>query len=154
METPRFVSPDFQPPLPPAGPGFVLVQLGVEHNEADLEAWSSSVDHIHATPGFADWSWPDEPMTPQRNLEDLRQHVEDFSERRGFTYSVLSDPGAEVIGCVYIYPSPEPGVDARVRSWVRATHAELDAPLARTVTDWLRAGWPFDAVDYAPRAGV
>jgi hypothetical protein len=146
-----FVPATFVIPSPPAGAGFVLTPLLVEHNEGDLNAWSSSVAHIHATPGFVGHPWPDEPMTLERNEADLQGHVDDFAARRGFTYSVQSDPGAEVVGCVYIYPSDDDGVDAHVRSWVRASRAELDAPLYRTVRDWLAADWPFVTVDYAAR---
>lgn len=149
---PPFVDPSFSPPPPPRGTGYALMPLGVEHNEGDLDAWSSSVGHIHGTPGFEGRRWPDGPMTLERNLADLQGHVEDFTLRRGFTYSVLSDPGREVIGCVYIYPSDSGDVDAAVRSWVRVSRAELDAPLARTVTEWLNAAWPFRRYDYAPRA--
>lgn len=38
-----------------------------------------------------------------------------------------------------------------MRSWVRATHADLDGPLYRTVVDWLQSDWPFISYDYAPR---
>ncbi len=150
---PNFVDPLFAPPTPPKGPGFVLTPLGVEHNERDLHAWSSSVEHIHGTAGFEGHPWPDEPMTLERNLEDLRRHAEDFAHRRGFTYAVLADPGGDVVGCVYIYPSPLHDADAAVRSWVRAGRAELDTPLHATVTAWLDAAWPFRRYDYAPRAG-
>ena len=44
------------------------------------------------------------------------------------------------------------GVDARAQSWVRASHAELDAPLWRAVAEWLASDWPFGSVEYAPRA--
>jgi hypothetical protein len=149
-----FVPDHLALPDPPSGPGFYLAPLGLEHNAADLEAWSSSVEHIHATAGFAGHDWPDAPMTLERNHEDLRVHVEDFAARRGFTYTVLSDPGDEVLGCVYIYPAPDQGVDANVRSWVRASRAELDGPLFWTVHDWLDAAWPFGAVAYAARPSV
>ncbi|HEX3795296.1 MAG TPA: hypothetical protein VHV57_12425 [Acidimicrobiales bacterium] len=152
MSESGFVRPDFEAPAPPTGDGFLLTQLLLEHNEGDLDAWSSSVDHIHATAGFEGHPWPDDPMTLERNLEDLRGHVEDFEARRGFTYSVQADPGGEVVGCVYIYPSPKDDIDADVRSWVRATRPELDTPLYLTVTEWLRSAWPFATFDYAPRA--
>jgi hypothetical protein len=121
------------------------------YNEGDLDAWSSSVDHIHATPGFAGHPWPDAPMTLERNARDLAEHESDFAHRRGFTYSVLSEEGGEVIGCVYIYPSAREGVAADVRSWVRASHAALDTAVYVTVLEWLRADWPFSTFDYAPR---
>jgi hypothetical protein len=146
-----FVPTHFALPAPPRGTGFVLTPLSLSHNERDLQAWSSSVNHIHATAGFAGHPWPDEPMTLERNARDLQAHEDDFAHRRGFTYSVLSEPGDEVIGCVYIYPSAKSEVDADVRSWVRATRAGLDAPLYATVYEWLQAEWPFDTFDYAPR---
>jgi hypothetical protein len=41
-----------------------------------------------------------------------------------------------------------------VRSWVRASQAELDAALYAVVVDWLGAAWPFATFDYAPRHGA
>jgi hypothetical protein len=151
MTQTAFVPEQFDPPPPPQGVGFALVPLRVEHNEGDLDAWSSSVDHIHGTPGFAGHPWPDEPMTLERNAGDLAGHEEDFALRRGFTYSVVSETGDETIGCVYIYPSAKDDVEADVRSWVRATRADLDTPVYQTVTEWLRTDWPFTSFDYAPR---
>jgi hypothetical protein len=153
---PHFVPAHFALPTPPRGPGFVLTPIRLAYNARDLEAWSSSVNHIHATAGFAGHPWPNEPMTLERNAEDLQEHEDDFAHRRGFTYSVLTEPGDEVIGCVYIYP-PANGdghVEAEVRSWVRATRAALDGPLYATVLEWLHAEWPFSTFAYAPRAGA
>jgi hypothetical protein len=133
---------------------FRLEPLGPQHNAADYATWTSSIDHITATPGFADWDWPDSSLTIEDNLADLVQHEKDFAERIGFTYTVLStvlDPQDDVIGCVYLYPSDQPGSDVHVRSWVRRDHADLDEPLWRAVTAWLAADWPFEAPEYAPR---
>ena len=146
-----FVPPEFILPAPPAGDGFHLTPLLVEHTEADLDAWSTSVEHIHATPGFEGHPWPDEPMTVERNREDLQGHVDDWEARRGFTYSVVSDPDGEVVGCVYVYPSRTDGTEAHVRSWVRASRPELDVPVDRLVSTWLAESWPFRAVEYAAR---
>jgi hypothetical protein len=65
---------------------------------------------------------------------------------------VLDPANRDVIGCVYIYPLPDSDDDARALSWVRASHAELDVPLWRAVSDWLSSDWPFGSVEYAPRA--
>jgi hypothetical protein len=151
MAAPPFVPVHFAPPPPPRGPGFVLTPLLVSHNERDLAAWASSVEHIHATPGFATYPWPDEPMTLERNERDLAAHEDDFAHRVGFTYTVLSEDDSDVIGCVYIYPSAKEGCDADVRSWVRASKAGLDELLYAVVIDWLGAAWPFATFDYAPR---
>jgi hypothetical protein len=82
---------------------FRLEPLGPQHNTADYAAWTASIGHIRATPGFAGASWPHQ-MSPAENLRDLERHAQDFIARRGFTYTVLSTATGEVIGCVYIYP--------------------------------------------------
>jgi hypothetical protein len=146
-----FVPDEFDPPDGLATPRFRLAPLGPQHNEADYAAWTSSMQHIRETPGFANRRWPRE-MTLDQNRDDLLRHQRDFQARTGFTYTVLGADD-DVIGCVYIYPlepDPEPGV-AHVESWVRADHAELDAPLHRAVTDWLARDWPFQRIDYAER---
>lgn len=144
-----FVPDDFDVPLAFAGDGFVLEPLGPQHNEADHEAWSSSIEHIRDTPGFPDGRWPS-PMSSAANLADLERHARDFSNRTGFTYTVLDDVG-DVVGCVYIYPSKAPDHDADASSWVRATRSDLDVPLWRAVSAWLADDWPFASVDYATR---
>ena len=146
-----FVPPDFDVPLGLETPEFVLEPLGPEHNESDYDAWSSSLEHVAATPGFPDCSWP-RPMTLDENLADLERHAEDFRTRKGFTYTVLDPAGRDVIGCVYIYPLRDRDHSASVLSWVRKSHAHLDIPLWRAVGEWLESDWPFAGVEYAPRA--
>jgi hypothetical protein len=149
---PEFVPPGFDVPLGLETSEFVLEPLGPEHNELDYDAWTSSMEHITATPGYPDGSWPRE-MTVDQNRADLQRHADDFRTRKGFTYTVLDPSSRDVIGCVYIYP-PRDGdadVDACVLSWVRESHARLDTPLWRAVTEWLESDWPFAGVEYAPR---
>ena len=146
-----FVPPRFVAPRALAAERFRLEPLGPQHNDSDYEAWSSSVEHIHRTPGWETSRWPDD-RTPADNLRDLQRHADDFEQRKGFTYTVLGPAGDEVIGCVYVYPAAGEEHDAKVLSWVRASRAELDVPLWRVVTDWLADEWPFERVDYAERA--
>ena len=150
-----FVPDSFVPPTGLEHPAFRLRPLGPEHNASDHAAWSSSLDHIRATPGFEGLSWP-HPMSLDENRADLVRHADDFAARTGFTYTVLAPGGdaSTVIGCVYIYPGDSPGYDARVRSWVRAADAALDPVLYLAVADWLGADWPFRAIDYAPRSAA
>jgi hypothetical protein len=143
-----FVPPDFVVPTEAALLGLHLVPLGPEHNAADHAAWTSSIDHIRATPGFPDGSWP-RPMSLEENLGDLERHAEDFQRRRGFTYTVLD--ADEVVGCLYIYPSADEDVDATVQSWVRADRAALDRPFADAVRGWVLDTWPFTATRYDGR---
>jgi RimJ/RimL family protein N-acetyltransferase len=144
-----FVPDDFDVPTELRTPSFVLRPLGPQHNEQDYAAWSSSIEHIRSTPGFPDGNWP-RPMTLEENERDLRRHADHFAARKGFTYTVLSPDEDDVIGCVYIYPGAEDAA-AIVQSWVRESHAHLDAELYRAVTRWLDEHWPFDSVDYGAR---
>ena len=143
-----FVPVDFEVPLELATDRFRLEPLGPEHNERDHDAWTSSITHIRATPGFPDGKWPTE-MSSEQNLADLVRHAEDFAARTGFTYSVLD--GDEVIGCVYLYATNDGEHDVEAKSWVRASHAELDAVLWETVSSWLAEAWPFECPLYGQR---
>ncbi len=147
----EFVPPAFKVPLGLQTSEFVLEPLGPEHNEQDYDAWTSSMEHIAATPGFAGGSWP-RTMTLDENRADLQRHADDFRNRNGFTYTVLDPASRDVIGCVYIYPLRDSDHDARALSWVRASRAELDTPLWRAVSEWLESDWPFAGVEYASRA--
>jgi hypothetical protein len=129
---------------------FALEPLDVGHNDADYAAWTSSIEHIRQTPGFAEGTWP-VLMTLAQNEADLAGHARDFAGRTGFTYTVLDPASRDVIGCVYVYPPRREGYDADVCSWVRADRAELDKPLYETVRQWLASNWPFARPDYASR---
>jgi hypothetical protein len=153
-----FVPVDFAVPEGLTAGEFRLEPLGPQHNAADYAAWTASIGHIQATPGFAGTDWPHE-MSLAENLGDLERHAQDFAERRGFTYTVLSTDAGEVIGCVYIYPprgESQGGASAgeqhaAVSSWVRADRAELDPALYHAVRAWLERDWPFRSIEYAPR---
>src|SRR3954469_8878973 len=143
-----FVAEDFEPPAGLAAERFVLEPLGPEHNADDHEAWSSSIEHIRATPGFENGDWP-RTMTLEENRGDLERHAHDFATRTGFTYTVLDPASRAVIGCVYIYPDKTGGHDAVVASWMRASHAGLDMALRALVSRWRADAWPFQRVAYA-----
>ena len=143
-----FVPVDFEPPTSLVTDEFRLEPLGPQHNESDHAAWTSSIGHIRATPGFTDGSWPPrDGMTLEKNLSDLRGHADGFTARRGFTFTVLDPNDHDVIVCVYIYPSKSEDWDVTVHSWVRADRSSLDVPLADAVARWLAADWPWERVD-------
>ena len=158
MSDGQFVPEDFAVPDGLIAAEFRLAPLGPQHNEADYAAWTASIDHIKATPGFPDGNWPHE-MSLSDNLRDLERHARDFAERRGFTYTVLSTGTGDVIGCVYIYPAsghePSGGAKGRrhasVQSWVHADWAALDPVLHDAVLAWVERDWPFDSIEYARR---
>jgi hypothetical protein len=147
----RPLGDDFDPPKKLSAEGFLLVPLHVEHNERDYRAWTSSMEHIRATPGFPNGSWPRQ-MSLEDNGRDLARHAADFAAQEGFTYTVLDSEDGDVVGCVYLYPAgPESRAEVTARSWVRVSRADLDETLWRVVSEWLRRDWPWSSVDYAPR---
>lgn len=166
----EFVPADFVVPRTLEGEGFLLEPLGPEHNDSDHAAWSGSIEHIRATPGFTAALWQGDdwpyPMSSEQNLADLQMHAREFAAAEAFAYTVLAagrasgvlddhggDDTIDVIGCVYIDPDPNAVVQpaAMVRCWVRADHADLDPLLAATVADWLQHDWPLAAVRFPGR---
>jgi hypothetical protein len=148
MTSDEFVPVHFDPPTSLATDRFRLEPLGPQHNQADHDAWTSSIEHIRSTPGFTQSSWPPvDGMSLEENLGDLRRHADDFEARRGFTFTVLDPGDGDVIGCVYLYPSSSQEWDVTVRSWVRADRSDLDVPLADAVARWLATDWPWARVD-------
>jgi hypothetical protein len=149
-----FVPASFAVPGGLTAEHFRLEPLGPQHNAADFAAWTTSIDHIQATPGFTGTGWP-RPMTLSDNLRDLERHAQDFAGRNGFTYTVLATGTDEIIGCVYIYPplgASAGELCARVKSWVSADFAALDTALYEATRAWLERSWPFQSIDYQPRS--
>lgn len=143
------VPDDFDVPRALHSARFRLEPLGPQHNVADLNAWTTSVDHIRATPGFEGRSWPPGDGLPaEDNFADLVRHADEFDRRVAFAYTVLRPEDDDVIGCLYLDPGPR-ARSVEVRSWVRADEADLDPVLRREVRQWLTDVWPFDEVAYA-----
>ncbi|MCK0112206.1 N-acetyltransferase [Ornithinimicrobium sp. F0845] len=148
MATSAFVPDSFDPPTSLVTDRFRLEPLGPQHNEADRAAWMSSIEHIRATPGYPDGTWPPpEGLSPERNLADLQRHADHFAARKGFTFTVLDPAHGDVIGCVYLYPASSQEYDVSVQSWVRADRAHLDTPLAEALVDWIATDWPWERLD-------
>lgn len=145
----RLVVADFSVPNPPDDSRFRFEPLGPEHNVADLDAWSSSIEHIHATPGFSADGWPERRYTLAENMADLVEHRDHHLRRLDFAWSVLDpvDP-VVVIGCVYLRPDPSEVADAEARSWVRADRAALDRELRDHLRPWFATMWPL-SIRYA-----
>ena len=137
-----FVPESFTVPAGLAGPAFRLVALGPEHNASDHAAWSASIAHIRATPGFAGHDWPPvQGMSLDENRADLERHARDFADRAGFTYTVLAPETDDVLGCVYIYPSR----DARTtptcaRGCARTWPSSTCRSTPRSAAGWRRTG--------------
>jgi hypothetical protein len=130
---------------------FRLEPLGTRHAAIDHATWTASIEHIRATPGFADRTWPSSVVSQEENAASIRRHERDFEERCGFAYAVLAVETDDYLGCVYFYPPRTRAFDVDVRSWVKAEAAWLDKPLHDCVRAWLADRWPWQAPDYAWR---
>jgi len=143
VQTQPLVPPDFSVPEPPSHPQFRFAVLGPEYNAADLDAWSSSIEHIHASPGFRGDRWPWRRYTLEENLADLEQHKDHHERRLEFAWTVLDPEQPDtVIGCVYLKPDPTGAAQAEARSWVRANRADLDQELREHLRPWFATAWP------------
>ena len=142
----RFLkAPADHEPVIPAGTTVVVVVAGLKAVGGRI----ADVAHRPERVASLLRSGPFPSRNPDDNLADLEGHARDFEDRTGFTYSILD--GNEVIGCVYIYPSRDADHDAAVRSWVRASRADLDEPVWRTLSRWIEDSWPFANPSYASR---
>ncbi len=135
-------------PIPDDTETFRFEVLSPAHNNADLEAWSTSIDQIKATPGFVGRHWPDRVYTPEENEADLAEHFDHHQRRIDFAWTVIDATKTErdepeVIGCAYLKPAAAGDqIDGIGLSWVRASHAHLDQPLRRHLAPWFRDRWP------------
>lgn len=147
-----FVPDTFEVPAILETDQFRLRMLSVDDVEKDYEAVMESRDLLIEMFGGP---WPREGFTLAENLADLQMHQREFLAREAFAYTVVAPDESRVLGCLYINPTKDPDVDARVHMWVRqsAYDAGLDPVLFNTVRAWLTSAWPFAVVEYPGREG-
>ncbi len=68
-------------------------------------------------------------------------------------YTVVSLDESEVLGCIYIFPTRNPGYDAEITMWVRQSRVDegLDEHLFETVKPWIADCWPLENPAYPGR---
>src|SRR5205085_12361589 len=102
--------------------------------------------------------------TLEENLADLREHEQEFAERKAFTYTVLDPSERQCLGCVYIYPrkhvlrhcgaeaalSSVKDDEAEVTFWVRTERLadDLDQLLLDALRVWLRERFAFSSIRF------
>ena len=76
-DTRAFVPDDFDVPQQLIHTAFRLEPLGVQHNERDYAAWTTSMDHIKATPGFVGRKMAarNEPRRQSRRSRQTRRRL-------------------------------------------------------------------------------
>jgi hypothetical protein len=96
--------------------------------------------------------WP-KGLTLEQNIIELGWHQVEFQLRTSFAYTVVPLDESAVLGCMYIYPTREPGHDVEITMWVRESEAKsgLDDYLFETVESWISQDWPFANPAYPGR---
>jgi hypothetical protein len=98
------------------------------------------------------WRWPPEDLSLEEDRIDLARHEREVAARETFNYAVLDAEERTLLGCVYIDPAEEEGVDADVSWWVvdESVGTDLDAALDVLIPRWLADVWRFSSVRYRP----
>ena len=133
---------------------FVLRPLLISDVVKDYDAVMTSVDHLQGVFGPQS-NWPSPSLTLEQDLIDLGWHQKEFQRRTSFAYTVMKPDESQCLGCAYIYPSAEEGVDAEAYCWVRksAVADGLDQVLFGAFKRWLEQEWPFHHVAFPGREG-
>lgn len=161
MSPPVLVSPDFVVPerFDPPGSRFILRVLRPEHLSIDYPAVMASASRLRSVFARAD-DWPDNAMTLEEDLIDLRRHSREWELRLAFAYTVLSPSEESCLGCMYINPATKKGFDAEIIYWAATLQTPPSASAeAKAVADnealalgvelgvviraWIAAAWPF-----------
>ena len=146
----QFVPPEFVVPGELSTDKFRLRMLSIDDVEKDFEAVTSSATHLSKV--WPNTGWP-HGLTLRQNLLDLGWHEKEFQNRTSFAYTVVTHDEAQVLGCVYFYPTEKAGYDVEVFLWVRKSEVatDLDENLFEAVRSWLATDWPFDYPAYPGR---
>ncbi len=151
MYNPPLVPDSFDVPLVLETDRLHLRPLQMKDAAADYEAVMES-EHLLRTVFSPGGTWP-LGLTLEQNMIELGWHETEFQLRTSFAYTVVNPGDTEVLGCMYIYPTRNPGYDAEVTMWVRQSQVEggLDAHLFETVERWISEAWPLQNPAYPGR---
>lgn len=144
-----FLPSSFEVPDPVESDDFLLRSITIHDVIRDFDAVMSSRDHLWARFGQL-WGWPAADLTIEQNLVDLGWHQKEFQLRSSFDYVVMTPDNVRQLGCVYIDPSEEDGVDAEIAYWIRSSelHTGLEEKLGTFLRRWIGEQWPFERVIY------
>lgn len=128
-----------------------LRMLTMHDAERDYAAVMESEERLRTVfdPGG---EWPN-GLTLEQNTIELGWHQAEFQQRTSFAYTVVALDDSEVLGCLYFYPTGNPGYDVEISMWVRQSRVAegLDDHLFETVRHWVANVWPFTAPAYPGR---
>ncbi len=140
----RLVADEFLVPERLESGRFVLRPLTVHDAVKDYAAVMTSRADLAGVFG-PDAPWPEHGLSLEQDLIDLAWHQKEFEIGGSYTYTVESLDGTQVLGCVYIFPPTQAGVDADVFYWVRSSELAGGLPehLWEHLRRWLGNDWGF-----------
>ncbi|MGL5406192.1 MAG: tRNA (guanosine(37)-N1)-methyltransferase TrmD [Propionibacteriaceae bacterium] len=128
------------PGFPPPMSGIRFEVLGSKHAQKDLAAWSSSISHIHQTPGFTTKTWPDsEPLSALEQEADIRRRQVRHEAGVEFSWAIIDDLTEEYLGAAYVFQLVDGSWEGRC--WVRESHAMFDRLIRNHLASWWGM-WP------------
>jgi hypothetical protein len=142
-----FLPRGFQVPESVETDRFRMRSITIHDAFKDYDAVMSSREHLWARFG-ALWGWPREDMTLEQNIVDLGWHQKEFQLRSSFDYALMSLDERRLLGCVYLDPPEDPGIDAQVWYWARQSElaSGLEQQVELFLQAWLASSWPFRTV--------
>lgn len=142
-----FLPDHFSPPELARADSFLLRPITIHDVVKDYDAVMSSRAHLWAR--FGDiWGWPPEDLSLEQDLIDLAWHQKEAQLRSSFNYAIMTPDQSHLLGCVYIDPPSEEGVEAEVWFWARQSElaSGLESRLESFVLQWLNDVWPFNRI--------
>lgn len=139
-----FLPREFQVPASVETARFRMRSITIHDAFKDYDAVMSSREHLWTRFGKI-WGWPTEDMTIEQNIVDLGWHQKEFQLCSSFDYAVMSLDERRLLGCVYVDPPDQAGVDAEVWYWARQSElaSGLEPELESFLKVWLATAWPF-----------
>jgi RimJ/RimL family protein N-acetyltransferase len=137
----------FEPPQTLDTARVHLEPLAPRHVELDFAALMGSREHLQRTLHWGDWPRPD--FTVEENREDLARHWQEFVDREGYAYTVLTPDGSRCVGCVYLEALPGGAPDdVAMAYWVIEPElaSDLDRHLLDALGGWFQDAWPWRRV--------
>jgi RimJ/RimL family protein N-acetyltransferase len=108
-----------------------------------MRAVLESQERLWSIYGLA-WQWPPRTLTVEQDPEQLARREADTEQHRSFTYALFDLGETELLGCVYIDPTPAGKSTAAVSWWV--VDWLVDSPIERALDEiipaWIAAHWP------------
>ncbi|WP_238710358.1 hypothetical protein [Oceanipulchritudo coccoides] len=142
-----FLPKDFQVPELVETDHFRMRSITIHDVFKDYDAVMSSHEHLWQRFGEI-WGWPSKDLTIEQDIIDLGWHQKEFQLRSSFDYAVMSLDESKLLGCVYIDPPMEDGIEAEIWFWGRQSEllSGFEDQLENFLLSWIASSWPFTTV--------